>query len=264
MSTPSNVTVDLLYDGSNNPYTQISWDFNQDYASPYTVYRNGTVLATGIVPPLPSTLLVYFSRLGYKDATIVGGQSYVYYVTQTTSGTESAPSSLVAIQIPYNNTTNPIIPPQTVPPTPPVNGAVVKWSFTDVFQKGVPPYQYVFEINPNDGGSPVMQKNFNFSHSVGPRRGSIIQEGASEAPRVAFSGIILSREQYYAIEFWYQKRIMLDLTDDLGRTFRGALDSWTPKRSRRSQNFWYHTYDAEFVVYAWSDDTGQPIYGRFT
>lgn len=265
---PTNVAVGVNFDPNTGlPYVYLTWDFDGDYASPYRVYRNGVMVGSNIAPASATEVLII--RMGWTDTTVQGGSTYTYYVTQMVSSggatptfTESDPSNQVQIQVPYDSSTT-TLPPVDVPPTVAPTGAVIKWTFTDVFQRGLPPYQYVFAINPNDGGSPTMVKNFNFTHSAGPRRGSIIQEGASEAPTMDFSGIILDRNQYYAMETWYQKRLMLDLTDDLGRTFRGALTAWTPKRVRRSHNFWYHTWEASFVIYAWADDTGTPIYGRF-
>lgn len=259
---PTNLAVSYAFDGEGNPYVFLTWDFNGDYSSPYKVYRAGTAIASDVEPAEGTDVLI--TRVGYADLTVVGGQTYTYYVTQVVSGVESLASNQVEIQVPYNEVTTTLTPidvPPTAAPSP--TSGVVKWTFTDVFQRGIAPFTYVFAINPNDGGSPTMQKNFNFTHSVGPRRGSIIQEGGSEAPKMDFSGIILSKTQYYALETWYQKRLMLDLTDDLGRTFRGTLSTWTPKRTRRASNPWYHEWDAEFTIYAWADDQGNPIYGRF-
>ena len=264
---PTNVAIGVNFDGSGNPYVYLTWDFNGDYNSPYRVYRNGHLVGDDISPISAANVLIV--RMGWYDTTVVGGMTYTYYVTQMVSDgaatptyTESDPSNQVQVQVPFNETTT-TLPPEVVPPTTAPTGAVVKWTFTDIFQRGLPPYQYVFGINPNDGGSPTMIKNYNFTHSAGPRRGSIIQEGASEAPTMDFSGIILDKAQYYAMETWFQKRLMLDLTDDLGRTFRGTFSAWTPHRVRKSQNVWYHTWEATFTIYAWADDTGTPIYGRF-
>lgn len=140
---------------------------------------------------------------------------------------------------------------------------VVRWRFVDVYETGFSPFDWTFDINPNDGGSPNVEKNFNIAMSVGPRQGIILQEGSMAPPAVSFSGVILTQEHYETFETWFVKRVVLDLYDDLERQFRGALSSFHPKRVRKPYNFWYHTYDAEFKAFAYRNATGNVIYGRF-
>lgn len=140
--------------------------------------------------------------------------------------------------------------------------AVVRWRFEDVYQTGTSPYTWTFDINPNDGGSPNADKNFTVATNIGPRQGVILQEGQMNAPAVTWSGVILTQEHYEALETWFVKRIVLDVFDDIGRQFRGALATFHPKRVRKPYNFWYHTYDAEFKAFAYINGSGTAIYGR--
>lgn len=139
---------------------------------------------------------------------------------------------------------------------------VVRWTFTDVWEKGPAPYTWTFDINPNEGGSPSVTKAMTISQNQGPRRGIILQEGHQSPPVVAFSGIILTQQHYETLEFWYSKRVLLDMVDDLGRTFRGVFASFEPTRTRRAFNPWFHTYTAQFQVTAYTNASGQVIYGR--
>lgn len=126
----------------------------------------------------------------------------------------------------------------------------------------LPGDSYTWDINPNDGGSPMVTKQLNIVQNTGPNRVNIIQEGGSEAPVLDFSGVILTQEHYEAIEGWYNKRVLILMTDDLGRQFYGTFSKFNPKRQRRASNPWYHTYDAEFVCTKYTNASGNDVYGR--
>lgn len=138
----------------------------------------------------------------------------------------------------------------------------VRWKFDDVWHKGPTPYSWTVDINPNEGGSPTVTKTLTVSQNQGPRRGIILQEGHQSVPVLSFSGVMLTQQHYETFELWYSKRILLDLTDDLGRKFRGILNSFAPTRTRRAFNPWFHTYTAEFQATAYTNASGQVIYGR--
>lgn len=122
---------------------------------------------------------------------------------------------------------------------------------------------YVFEINPNEGGSPAIQKNIAVATNVGPNRGAILQEGQNTAPILSFSGLIITQTHYEALETWFDKKVLLELTDDLGRTFRGVFSAFDPTRIRKPFNPWYHSYTAQFTCFGYKNASGQIRYGRF-
>lgn len=123
--------------------------------------------------------------------------------------------------------------------------------------------EYEFHVNPNDGGSPVVQKQMNISSNAGPNRGAILQEGQSSPPELSWSGVILSQQHLEALEEWYDRRVLIELKDDLGRTFQGVFTGFSPQRVRKASNFWYHTYSATFTVYGYRNAVGKIRYGRF-
>lgn len=143
----------------------------------------------------------------------------------------------------------------------PVVDGVVKWQFFDLYQKGPSPWDYVFEINPNEGGALIMEKTVTQHSNTGPNRMTVLQEGQNSASTITFSGVILDQDHFEAMEYWFQKRVMLEIRDDLGRRYRGILSGWVPQRPRRTYNFWYHTYSATFTVSAARNANGQNIYG---
>lgn len=121
---------------------------------------------------------------------------------------------------------------------------------------------YTFDINPNDGGSPEASKNMTMLQNTGPNRMNLVQEGNSVVPTLTFAGVILAQEQYENLEYWFDRRVLIEMRDDLGRTFYGVFSKFSPKRVRRPYNPWYHTYDAEFAVTAYINASGQRVYGR--
>lgn len=121
---------------------------------------------------------------------------------------------------------------------------------------------YTWEINPNDGGALEVQKNLQIAQNTGPNRVNIVQEGQSQAPVMNFSGTILTQGQLETMEKWFDRRVFIRLTDDLGRQYYGIFSQFQPKRVRRASNFWYHTYDAAFTVSAYKNASGDWVYGR--
>lgn len=140
---------------------------------------------------------------------------------------------------------------------------VVRWTFENLDEVGDAPYLYELNINPNEGGSPSIQKQFAISSNLGPNRGAIVQEGQSTPAEMSFSGVILTQEHFEALEMWFDKRIMIEIVDDLGRTFRGIFSTWNPSRVRRAFNPWYHTYQATFTVVGYKTATGHVRFGKF-
>lgn len=136
---------------------------------------------------------------------------------------------------------------------------MAKWVFTDYWNDTD---TWTFEVNPNDGGSPAVTKNLLIAQNTSPNRVNIVQEGASNAPTVSFSGVILTQSQYEALESWYSKRILIKVRDDLGRDMYGVFTSFSPKRVRRARNPWYHTYDAGLTLAKYTNASGEDIYGR--
>lgn len=137
--------------------------------------------------------------------------------------------------------------------------SVVKWRFAEVWGEQF----WHMPVNPNEGGSPTIEKEMNALSNAGPYLGAILQEGRTSVPKLSFSGVILAQDHYEDLERWHLKRVLLDLDDDLGRTFRGVLVSFSPQRTRRAFNPWYHTYTAEFVAWAYRNASGQVLFGAF-
>lgn len=192
----------------------------------------------------------------YNDPTVVNGATYTYSV---------AAYSTDATPVLGSDSTGAVV---AIPGAPTDPGAVtvpigvVRWRFTDVYNSGPAPYTYTFDINPNTGGSPAGEKTITTSYSLGPNNQTVLQEGHFTVPDLTFSGVILSRHHYETLEFWFSKRVLLRLDDDLGRIFTGVFAKFTPKRERRASNPWYHTYDADFLVMSYLSASGQRIYGR--
>lgn len=137
---------------------------------------------------------------------------------------------------------------------------VVRWNFTDVWTQET----WTFPVNPNEGGTPNIEKDITVQTNTGPHRGGIIQEGRTQVPTIQFSGVILTQEHLEMLEEWYMKRALLELEDDLGRTFRGVFQQFSPSRIRRPYRPWYHEYQASFLVWGYRNAGGVVIFGNFT
>jgi hypothetical protein len=141
---------------------------------------------------------------------------------------------------------------------------VTRWTFDDIDEVGPSPYTYTVAINPNEGGSPTVEKTLAITSNTGPNRGAIVQEGQSSPPQMQFSGVILVQEHFEALEAWFDRRILIEITDDLGRKFRGVFSGWAPQRIRRAFNPWYHQYQATFTILGYKTASGVVRFGKFT
>lgn len=141
--------------------------------------------------------------------------------------------------------------------------AVVRWKIEKVHEVGPAPHEYTFAINPNEATSATVEKAINVASVAGRHRGAVLQEGRTSVPALSFSGVILTQAHLEALERWFIARFLLDLTDDLGRVYRGVFSSFNPQRPFRAGNFWYHTFDAQFQASAYRNASGDVVYGRF-
>lgn len=110
------------------------------------------------------------------------------------------------------------------------------------------PESYTFDINPNTGGSPTLQKNVTQYVTTADDGQSVLYEGADTMQLVTVSGTLLSENQYNKMIYWYSKRRPVQLTDDLGRTYWVYFAQWQPTRKWTFQYPWRHDWQAQFYV----------------
>lgn len=124
--------------------------------------------------------------------------------------------------------------------------ARIAWRFEDPTEGTVE----FMSINPNEGASPSFQKALTKETTTAPgaSRQVLLYEGADPPRDFAFSGVILTQEQYEFLYNAWDKRHPVQLTDDLGRVFVIYLESFNPKRVRSATYPWRHTYDASAVI----------------
>lgn len=120
---------------------------------------------------------------------------------------------------------------------------VTRWTFFDPTTSTTAE----FEINPNDGGSPSLVKNITASSTVAPGGATILMEGSSQLQDFTFSGTILTQSQYDQMVTWFTKTNVIQLTDDLGRTYDIYIKEFAPKRVRASSHPWKHTYSVTAI-----------------
>jgi len=124
---------------------------------------------------------------------------------------------------------------------------MAKWRFDDLTDST----SYVFEINPNEGGSPQYKKTIQTSNTAAPDGKTLIFEGRDEPQQLTFSGTILSQAQYDAMVTWFNKRHQIQITDDLSRQFMVYITGFEPKRVRAVHFPYKHTYTVTYTVLDW-------------
>lgn len=125
--------------------------------------------------------------------------------------------------------------------------AVVKWTFNDPTMSET----YVFDINPNTGGTPAQEKNMTYVNTAGPDGRVLAFEGRQKPQEGVFSGTILTEEQYNAMLYWFTKRNQIYMSDDLGRVFTIYITKFDSKRVRAVSHPWKHDYTCSYVILDW-------------
>lgn len=119
---------------------------------------------------------------------------------------------------------------------------VVRWTFEDLATGD----SYEWEVNPNSGGSPQYRKTITYQHTLGGR--TLIFEGADEPLTGQISGTLLSQTQHETLVDWWDKRHLIRLTDDLGRTYMIYIVSYEPERQRSVQYGYKHSYTMTYTI----------------
>lgn len=121
----------------------------------------------------------------------------------------------------------------------------IGWIFEDVVEGTV----QVMQVNPNSGASPAFKKNITTSTTTAPGNRVLLFEGSDEPQHFDFSGVILTKDHYDFILAAWQKRHLIRLTDDLGRTFDLYIESFTPTRKPTTAQYpWRHDYQATAII----------------
>lgn len=107
---------------------------------------------------------------------------------------------------------------------------------------------YAFEINPNDDGSLQYEKTVVYRNTSADTGRTVIFEGRDAPASTQFSGTVLTEDQYNQMVFWFNKRGMLLLEDDLGREFNIYIIKFSPKRRLSRTYPWRHDYTVEYFI----------------
>lgn len=124
---------------------------------------------------------------------------------------------------------------------------VVRWTFTD----NATAETYTFPINPNEGGTPPLEKTMTYTNTAAPNGRALAFEGRQKVREGSFSGTLLEETHYTAFETWYEKRNQITMTDDLGRSFEIYITKFDAKRVRAATVPWKHTYVVNYVIIDW-------------
>jgi hypothetical protein len=124
--------------------------------------------------------------------------------------------------------------------------ARIPWIFTDPFTAET----YSMEVNPNEF-SETHQKKISFEVAAAPGGKTLVFEGNADPVKYSVSGTLLTEAQYNAMMTWYEKRVQIQIQDDLGRTFTVYITSFSPTRKRSTTYPWRHTWNADFTEVNW-------------
>lgn len=120
-----------------------------------------------------------------------------------------------------------------------------------IFEDPVDSTTAIFNLNPLSGGTPKEERKLVSHNTVAAGGRTVLMEG-SKAPRtITFSGNISDEEQYNIYVTWFNKRHQIQLTDDLGREYMIMITRFSPRRVRRGNRFWRHSFDVEATVVDW-------------
>ncbi len=121
---------------------------------------------------------------------------------------------------------------------------VTRWTLFDPVDNET----YTFPFNPAEGGTPDYKKTISSVSTLAPNGGTIFYQGADEPQYLEFSGVVLEQAHHDQFVTWAAKQRILVLTDDLGREFNVVIETYSPKRVRRSTRPYYHTYSMRCFV----------------
>lgn len=125
--------------------------------------------------------------------------------------------------------------------------AVTRW----IFQDPVTSTSVTFPINPNDGGSPSYEHNFQYQNTAAPDGKVLVYEGRDNPQAIEFSGVLFTEDHFNMFVTWWQKRYQVNVTDDLGREFSIIIEKFVPKRERAIHFPWKHSYSVTATVVDW-------------
>lgn len=122
--------------------------------------------------------------------------------------------------------------------------AAWKWEFYDPIDDET----YIFDINPNSGAAPEYHKNVIKKTTIAPDGQVLLMEGRDQPLMMNFSGTILRQTHYEAMITWFQKRRVIQLTDDFERVFEIYITDFAPSRKRSINYPWRHEYSAQATI----------------
>lgn len=124
---------------------------------------------------------------------------------------------------------------------------LVRWRFFDPSTLE----SHEFMYNPNEGGTPSLQKHFEYSKTAAAAGRTLVFEGRDEPQKITFNGIVLEQTEYDAMIYWFNKRNQIYVIDDLGRQFSIVIEQLTLNRKRSALHQWRHDYTVNATIVDW-------------
>lgn len=106
---------------------------------------------------------------------------------------------------------------------------------------------YDFEVNPAEGGTPSVEKNFSDVAPAAEDGAAIVFAGRPAVVRVEISGRLISQDQLDELTSWAEIPNQVRITDDLGRASWVLIENFTATRLRRVSHIWTHDWTMSYL-----------------
>jgi len=140
--------------------------------------------------------------------------------------------------------------------------ATIKWRFVDPYDTNPATNSYTFEINPNDETTPFPTRQIQSMRTTAPTGQVLMFEAATPTAQWSFSGTVLSKAMYDALNSWvYGRNRRIYIYDHFGRKITAVLTGLDMKPQRSTQHYWRHTYTISTLVISVGPATVGELWG---
>lgn len=121
---------------------------------------------------------------------------------------------------------------------------MARWTFRDLNLSTT----YEFAISPNATSPVSFERRVTKTPTVAATGKVVLFEGRRAAPPMDFAGVVLDQASKTALDTWWSKRRVVELTDDLGRVSNIYITSLTWERAPTAAHPWRHRFTVQAIV----------------
>jgi hypothetical protein len=117
-----------------------------------------------------------------------------------------------------------------------------RWQLYDAWNN----QYYTLSMNPNEGGTPLIKKNVQREKTSTGK--PLWLEGRDELLASEVKGTFRDRYTYDAFQDWLTRPRRIQVTDDLGRSFKVVFTEFTPERKPTRSALWRSAYTIRYQI----------------